>query len=143
MEYQKSCLASTPDAAKGNQAFMGTVVTKFTPEGFHTLRRYFSTMPDVKNFINLQLRAQKFTDAGVSMARRAFEKKGDNREKQAILAVRILFERACSGLFWIILTFALSTWNFRRHLESLVWGRRRLFTSPVPTTILSLRGIKR
>lgn len=78
---------------------MGTVVTKFTPEGFHTLRRYFGTMPDVKNFINLQLRAQKFTDAGVSMARRAFDKKGDNREKQAILAVRIHLEQNCSVLF--------------------------------------------
>ena len=99
MEYQKSCLASTPDAAKGNQAFMGTVVTKFTPEGFHTLRRYFGTMPDVKNFINLQLRAQKFTDAGVSMARRAFEKKGDNREKQAILAVRILWNEIVHASF--------------------------------------------
>ena len=91
MEYQKSCLASTPDAAKGNQTFMGTVVTKFTPEAFHTLRRYLGTMPDVKNFINLQLRAQKFTDAGVSMARRAFEKKGNSREKQSILAVRRIF----------------------------------------------------
>ena len=88
MEYQKSCLASTPDAAKGNQTFMGNVVTKFSPEAFHTLRRYLGTMPDVKNFINLQLRAQKFTDAGVSMARRAFEKKGNPREKQSILAVR-------------------------------------------------------
>jgi hypothetical protein len=90
MEYQKSCLAGTPDAVKGNQAFMGTVVAKFTPEGFHTLRRYLGTMPDVKNVINLLLRAQKFTDAGVTMARRAFEKKGDAREKHVILAVRNL-----------------------------------------------------
>jgi hypothetical protein len=88
MEYQKHCLGATPDAAKGNQTFMATVTSKFTPEAFHTLRRYMGTMPDVKNVINLQLRGQKFTDAGITMARRALEKKGDPREKHSILAVR-------------------------------------------------------
>jgi hypothetical protein len=87
MEYQKYCMVATPDAAKANQTFLGTVVTKFTPEGFHTLRRYLGTMPDVKNVINLHLRAQKFTDAGVTMARRAFEKKGDSHVKQNTLKV--------------------------------------------------------
>ena len=89
MEYQQHCLASNSDATKGNQAFMGTVVSKFTPEGFHMLRRYLGTMPDVKNVINLHLRAQKFTEAGITMARRAFSKKSDSREKQTILAVRL------------------------------------------------------
>lgn len=87
MEYQKYCMAATPDAVKANQTFMGTVVTKFTPEGFHTLRRYLGTMPDVKNVINLHLRASKFTDAGVTMARRAFEQKGDGHERQNALKV--------------------------------------------------------
>jgi hypothetical protein len=82
-------MASTPDAAKGNQTFMATVTSKFTPEAFHTLRRYLGTMSDVKNVINLQLRAQKFTDAGVTMARRALGRKGgDSREKQSALSVR-------------------------------------------------------
>ena len=95
MEFQKHCLAATPDAAKGNQTFMATVASKFTPEAFHTLRRYMGTMPDVKNVINLQLRGQKFTDAGITMARRALEKKGDPREKLTLLAVR----KVCHSVF--------------------------------------------
>lgn len=85
MAFQKHSLAATVDPAKANQAFMTTVTTKFTKEAFHTLRRYMATMPEIKNVTNLQLRAQKFTDAGVTMARRALEKKRDIREKQSIL----------------------------------------------------------
>jgi hypothetical protein len=88
MEYQKHCFASTPDAAKASHAFMATVASKFTPEAFHTLRRYLSTSPDVKNEINLLLRAQKFTDAGMTMTKRALTSKGDAREKHTILMVR-------------------------------------------------------
>lgn len=80
-------MASTQDPGKANQAFLGTVTTKFTKEAFHTLRRYMETMPEIKNVVNLQLRAQKFTDAGVTMARRALETKRDSREKQTMLAV--------------------------------------------------------
>ena len=44
-------------------------------------------MPEVKNVLNLQLRSQKFVDAGMTMARRAVEKKSDPREKHSTLAV--------------------------------------------------------
>jgi hypothetical protein len=89
MEYQKYCMTSSGAHDKANQTFMAIVTTKFTKEAFHTLRKYMGTMQDIKNVINLQLRAQKFTDAGVSMARRALEQKRDSRERQSILAVRI------------------------------------------------------
>merc|ERR1711935_750572 len=77
---------TTQDTGRANQQFMGTVTTKFTKEAFHTLRRYMSTLSDVKDVINLQLRAQKFTDAGVTMARRALDKRKDTRERLDILA---------------------------------------------------------
>ena len=86
MEFQKYSHATTPDPAKANQAFMATVTTKFTKEAYHTLRRYMGTMPEIKNVVNLQLRAQKITDAGVTMARQAFETQRDMRDKQSILA---------------------------------------------------------
>ncbi len=82
-------MSTTPDATKANQIFQSSVVTKFTPEAYNTLRRYMGTMPDLKNVINLQLRAQKFTSAGVSVARKAVGKQGgDFREKINTLAVR-------------------------------------------------------
>ena len=86
MEFQKYSHAATPDPAKANQAFMATVTTKFTKEAYHTLRRYMETMPEIKDVVNLQLRAQKITDAGVTMARQAFETQRDMRDKQSILA---------------------------------------------------------
>ena len=89
MEYQKHCMASTPDPTKGNQLFMAGVTSRFTAESFHTLRRYMLTLPDIKAAINLQMRAQKYTDAGMTMARRALERKGDPKEKSAILSVRM------------------------------------------------------
>jgi hypothetical protein len=91
MEYQKHCYSATQDPGKANQTFMATVTTKFTKEAFHTLRRYMGTKSDVKNVINLQLRAQKFTDAGVTMARRALDKKKDTRERHSMLAVRLIY----------------------------------------------------
>lgn len=86
LEYQKYCMSTTSDATKANQMFQSSVVTKFTPEAYNTLRRYMETMPDMKNVINLQLRAQKFTSAGVTVARKAVAKRGDFREKISILA---------------------------------------------------------
>lgn len=89
MEYEKACMssASATDVSKAQATFLGTVVTKFTPEAFHTLRRYLMTMTDIKSVTNLLLRAQKFTDAGAAMALRAL-RESDLREKQGILAVR-------------------------------------------------------
>jgi vacuolar protein sorting-associated protein 16 len=85
MEYHKQCMAQAQDPNKANQAFMSTVVTKFTPESFNTLRRYMGTLPDLKNQISLQVRAQKFSDAGMSLARSAIDGTHESREKQAIL----------------------------------------------------------
>jgi len=66
--------------------FQSAVVTKFTPEAYNTLKRFWGTSPETKNDINLQLRAQKFTSAGVTVARRAVAKKGDFREKISVLS---------------------------------------------------------
>lgn len=86
MEYEQACLAAVPnvDVSKAQATFLSTVVTKFTPEAFHTLRRYLGTS-DVKSVTNLLLRAQRFTDAGAATALRAL-KESDSREKQGILA---------------------------------------------------------
>jgi hypothetical protein len=71
MEYEKACMASSSDIAAGQNTFLGTVISKFTAEGFHTLRRYLETTPDIKNVMNLLLRAQKSIDAGSAMAKHA------------------------------------------------------------------------
>jgi vacuolar protein sorting-associated protein 16 len=86
MEYHKYCRSQNPDPAKSNQIFQSTVVSKFTPEAYNTLRRFFGTNPETKSDINLQLRAQKFTSAGVAVARRAIGTKGDFREKISVLS---------------------------------------------------------
>jgi hypothetical protein len=85
LEYQKYCMNQYQDPTKASQAFMNAVVTKFTPEAYHTLRNYMGSMPDVKNEISLQVCAQKFTDAGMTIARRALESKIESRGKQAML----------------------------------------------------------
>lgn len=89
MEFERHCMASASatDVSKAQATFLGTVVSKFTPEAFHTLRRYLGTTADVKSVTNLLLRAQKFTDAGEAMALRAL-RESDSREKQGILMVR-------------------------------------------------------
>lgn len=87
MEYEKSCMASTPDGSARQSEFLGTVVSKFTPEGFNTLRRYLETMPDNKNVMNLFLKAQRSVDAGSSMARRAVESKDNPSEVSRLLLV--------------------------------------------------------
>lgn len=105
MEYEKTCMGTINDPTKARASFLSTVVSKFTKEGYNMLRRYYGTMPDVKHLMNLQLRAQKFTDAGSGMALRVKEKKDDPRERQAMLgeASRIFglgkdtaFHKACT-----------------------------------------------
>mmetsp|Transcript_36896 Transcript_36896/g.41534 ORF Transcript_36896/g.41534 Transcript_36896/m.41534 type:complete len:1104 (-) Transcript_36896:41-3352(-) len=86
MEYRRHCMMQTQDSVKGNQAFITTVVTKFSQESYNALRRYTGTMSDVKNEINLQIRRQKFVDAGITIARRALDGKTGSRGKQAILS---------------------------------------------------------
>jgi len=89
MEYERACMstASATDVSRAQTTFLDTVVRKFTPEAFHTLRRYLMTMTDIKSVTNLLLRAQKFTEAGSAMAIRALGE-SDLREKQGILSVR-------------------------------------------------------
>ncbi|CAB9505372.1 sorting-associated protein 16 homolog [Seminavis robusta] len=107
MEYEKTCMSTINDPAKAQATFLATVVSKFTKEGYNMMRRYYSTLADVKHLMNLQLRAQKFTDAGCNMAARAMEKTetDDAREKHAMLteASRIFglgkettFHKACT-----------------------------------------------
>jgi hypothetical protein len=81
MEYEKACMASAPDVVAGQNTFIGTVINKFTPEGFDTLRRYLETMPEVKNVMNLLLRAQRSIDAGSTMARKAFDRNNEPSDK--------------------------------------------------------------
>ena len=89
MEYEKTCMGTINDPAKAQATFLSTVVSKFTKEGFNMMRRYYGTMADVKHLMNLQLRAQKFTDAGSGMAAKGMERSDDPRERQGMLAVRI------------------------------------------------------
>lgn len=86
MEYEKSCMAGATDHSAGQHAFIGTVISKFTPEGFNTLRRYLETMPDIKNVMNLLLRAQKSTSAGSAMAKKAMQSDLDPSERLKLLA---------------------------------------------------------
>jgi hypothetical protein len=90
MEYERFCMstASGNDVSKAQSTFLGTVLSNFTPEAFHTLRRYLGTTADVKSVTNLLLRAQRFTDAGAAVADRA-TRESDLREKQGMLAVSL------------------------------------------------------
>jgi hypothetical protein len=86
MEFEKACMATASDIIAGQNTFLGTVITKFTPEGFNTLRRYLETMPDVKNSMNLLLRAQKSIDAGSAMGKKSFDSKNEPLERLKYLA---------------------------------------------------------
>jgi hypothetical protein len=86
MQYRKHCMSQYQDTVKGNQAFITTVVTKFPRESYNTLRKYSGTVIDVKQEISLQVRRQKFVDAGITLAKRALDGKTESRGKQAILS---------------------------------------------------------
>lgn len=81
MEYEKFCMSSSPDANAAQNTFLGTLINKFTLEGFNTLRRYLETMPDIKNLMNLLLRAQKSVEAGAAMSKKAFDSNTEMPEK--------------------------------------------------------------
>eukprot|EP00934_Nitzschia_sp_Nitz4_P006298 Nitzschia sp. Nitz4//scaffold126_size65214//3825//7324//NITZ4_006145-RA/size65214-snap-gene-0.55-mRNA-1//-1//CDS//3329534656//6288//frame0 len=85
LEYQKACGASNGDP-KALQAFLSTVVSKFTPEAYNTWRLYLETQPDLKTVMSLPIRSQRFISAGVAVARKAVHQKGDFRDKLNILA---------------------------------------------------------
>ena len=87
MDYERSCMSSTTlgDPASIQDVVYATVASKFTPEAFHMFRRYLlATSTVVKNATILLIRAQRFTDAGSTIALRAMAE-ADGREKQGML----------------------------------------------------------
>lgn len=80
-------MSAAQDSTTGLSSFFGTVITKFTPEGFNTLRAYLETTPDVKNVVNLLLRATRFVDAGLEMAGSAMDESLEPQERQSKLMV--------------------------------------------------------
>jgi hypothetical protein len=88
MEHEKTCMGTINDPAKAQATFLSTAVSKFTKEGFNMMQRYCDTMSDVKDLMNLQRRAQKFTDAGSGTASQAMDEKDNPRERLAMLAAR-------------------------------------------------------
>ena len=77
--------ASSTDVSKAQSAFFTSVVTSFTSEGIHTLRRYLQTTGDTKKLTNFLLKGQRTVDAGAAYATRAL-KEEDFREKQGLLS---------------------------------------------------------
>jgi hypothetical protein len=80
------CQKASPDGSAGQASFFATVISKFTAEGYYTLRSYLETTPDVKDVMNLLLRSTRFVDAGLVMARSSL--RAEPREKQLKLMVR-------------------------------------------------------
>lgn len=78
--------ATGTDASRAQATFLATVVSKFTPEAFHTLRRYLETTGDIRSLTALLLKAQRFSDTGMAIAAKAL-KAEDFREKQGMLSV--------------------------------------------------------
>jgi hypothetical protein len=105
MECEKACMSAAKDPSAAQSSFFGTVISKFTPEGFNTLRTYLETTADVKNVVNLLLRATRFVDAGLAMAGSSMDNKLDPQDKQSKLmeASRVFglgkdaaFHKACT-----------------------------------------------
>jgi len=87
MEYERACMltATATDVSKAQIAFFASVVTSFTSEGIHTLRRYLQTTGDTKKLTTFLLKGQRTADAGAAYAMRAL-KEDDFREKQGMLS---------------------------------------------------------
>jgi hypothetical protein len=77
--------ASAADVAKAQVTFFNSVITSFTSEGIHTLRRYLQTTGDTKKLTTFLLKGQRTADAGAAYATRAL-KENDFREKQGLLS---------------------------------------------------------
>jgi hypothetical protein len=137
MEFEKHCMSSTGsgDPAKAQATFLTAVVTKFTAEAFHMLRRYRETTADTKNVLNLLQRAQRFTDAGIILASRSLMEE-DHREKLGMLLVSHCcncFLGSCNKnrAFLSILSFFSHVYCCRRHREFLDTAKTLPFTSHV------------
>jgi len=109
---------SAKDSNAGQSTFFGTVIAKFTPEGFNTLRTYLETTPDVKTVVNLLLRATRFVDAGLEMAGSSMDPNLEQPEKQSKLMVRSNWELDVSFCH-LRLILPPSHVNRRRLLASL------------------------
>ena len=72
------------EVAKVKSNFMGVLVSKCTPEAFHTWRQYLGGQGDLKAVTNLHLRAQNFADAGATLALGALTEM-DVRERRGML----------------------------------------------------------
>lgn len=95
LDYERVCLLSATNAneiAKAQATFLATVVSKFTTEAFHTLRRYLQSTGDTKSLLSLLLKAQRFTDAGIAVGSKALQT-DDFRKKQGMLSVRASDEK--------------------------------------------------
>ena len=77
--------ATATDVSKAQMTFFTSVVTSFTSEGIHTLRRYLQTTGDTKKLTTFLLKGQRIADAGSAYAIRAL-KEDDFREKQGLLS---------------------------------------------------------
>lgn len=87
MAYEHSMIktaTSANEVGKAKSNFMGALVTKCTPEAFHTWRLFLEGQGDLKAVTNLHLRAQNFADAGATLALRALSE-SDFRERRGML----------------------------------------------------------
>jgi len=91
MEFEKSCLASTPDPSKAKMKFVSTVVSKFPREASELLKLYYASMKDVKNLNHFLFVAQNFTDAGNIIAKRAVERNGREERVASIKEASRIF----------------------------------------------------
>jgi vacuolar protein sorting-associated protein 16 len=120
LEYERACLLSATnanDVSRAQATFLSTVVSKFTTEAFHTLRRYLQSINDVKNLLSLLLKAQRFSDAGIAIGKKSLQTE-DFREKQSLLSVCAYSRLRELFLFLIFHSFSYLFRIFRSKKES-------------------------
>ena len=86
IEFEKACLSEASDTEKGNQKFIQIILTTFPKEGLDLLRSFYRSCDDVKRLRDLLIRAQKFVDAGESVAQKALR---SAFETEAILKLQV------------------------------------------------------
>jgi hypothetical protein len=138
LDYERSCLlnvgTNTTDVARAQATFLAAVVSKFTTEAFHTWRRYVQTTGDTKNLLSLLVKAQRFSDAGIAIGKKALRTE-DFREKQGMLSVRCNEHKCPCSIRQAQLTFSVIP--NRKHPVSSVSERRRRFKKQRRTIIWS------
>lgn len=71
MEFEKSCLSEVGDIERGRQKFIQTILTSFPKEALDLLKCYYRCSDDSSRLRDLLIRAQRFVDAGESVAQKA------------------------------------------------------------------------